>query len=214
MTVKIGLIGASGRLGKAIADLTPVTPILRTTSRKNLNCDVLIDVSSTEALLENLSAGKPIVIGTTGHVDFSPILEASKHLPIFYAANFSLGIALMHQLAKLAAEKFPSEIDLVETHRSKKKDAPSGTALALAKTVGNARIHSIRTGDVVGEHTIRFQTAEERITISHEAHSRAAFARGAIAAAHFLIGKPAGLYGMDNLLAQELPSYPYARCQN
>lgn len=201
MPIKIGLIGAGGRLGKAIADLNEVNPITRSTSRKDLDCDVLIDVSSPAALIENLSADKPIVIGTTGHLDLSPIHEAAKRLPIFYAPNFSLGIALMRKVAAEISRNFPSDIDLIETHHSQKKDAPSGTALMLAKIAPNIKIHSIRSGKVVGQHTMIFETAEERITLSHETHSREAYARGALAAAHFLIGKPPGLYSMDNLFS-------------
>ncbi len=198
---KIGLIGANGRFGKTIAALKPIIPITRDTPRDNLDCDVLIDVSSPHALEENLSAHKPIVIGTTGHPNLSAIEKAAKYLPIFYAPNFSIGIALMNKLAAEIVRCFPSDIDLIETHHSEKKDSPSGTALYLLKTLSNARIHSIRSGKIIGEHTLIFNNAEERITLSHEAHSRDAFARGALAAAHFLLGKPPGLYSMDNLFS-------------
>jgi 4-hydroxy-tetrahydrodipicolinate reductase len=99
-------------------------------------------------------------------------------------------------------------------HRRKKRDAPSGTALSLAKILPDARIHSIRSGEGMGEQTILFNNEEERLTLCHQVHSRTAYARGAIAAAQFLIGKPPGLYGMDNLLAKELSSTSYARCLN
>lgn len=201
MSIKIGLIGAQGRLGKAIAALQPVLPIARSTPRSSLDCDVLIDASSPAALLENLSANKPIVIGTTGHLDFTPIEQASKRLPIFYSPNFSIGIALLRKIGAEVARRFPSDIDLIETHHAQKKDTPSGTALQLARIAPNIRIHSLRSGKVIGEHTLIFNTAEERITLSHETHSREAYARGALAAAHFLAGKPPGLYGMDNLFA-------------
>lgn len=197
--IKIGLIGPQGRLGKTIAIMHPIFPITRTTPRSFLDCDVLIDVSSHTALIENLSANKPIVIGTTGHLNFAPIEEAAKKLPIFYSANFSLGIAILNKLARFTQKHFPSDIDIIETHRAGKKDAPSGTALELAKHLPKAKLHSIRSGNIIGEHTLIFNNEEERITLSHEAHSREAFARGALAAAHFLLGKPAGLYGMDNL---------------
>lgn len=201
MAIKIGLIGAQGRLGKAIAELQPILPITRSTPRRSLDCDVLIDVSSPAALLENLSANVPIVIGTTGHLDFTPIEQASKRLPIFYSPNFSLGIALLRKIGAEIARRFPSDIDLIETHHAQKKDTPSGTALQLAQIAPNVHIHSLRSGKVVGEHMLIFNTAEERITLSHEVHSREAYARGALAAARFLVGKPPGLYGMDNLLA-------------
>lgn len=202
MEIKIGLIGAEGRLGKAIKALHPIFPITKSTCRLSLDCDVLIDVSSPHALEENLSAKKPIVIGTTGHPDFSPIQEASKHFPIFYAANFSLGVAILQKLSRYIAKQFPSDIDLIETHHVAKKDAPSGTALQLAKNLPNAKIHSIRSGNIIGEHTLLFNTPHERITLSHEAHSREAFAKGAILAAQFLFDKEPGLYTMDNLFKE------------
>lgn len=201
MAIKIGLIGAEGRMGKAIAALHPVLPISKTTPRFPLDCDVLIDVSSHEALLDNLSARKPIVIGTTGHLNFKPIEEAAKIFPVFCSANFSLGAAILDELAKFIAKQFPADIDIIETHHTAKKDFPSGTAVHLARNLSNAKIHSIRSGNVIGEHTLIFNNAEERLTISHQTHSREAFAKGALAAARFLIGKPAGLYGMDNLFA-------------
>ena len=201
MVIKIGVIGAEGRLGRTIALLEPVVPITRTTPRLNLDCDVLIDVSSSEALLENLSANRPMVIGTTGHLDFAPIAQAAKNLPIFYTPNFSLGIALLRKIAREVATHFGGDIDLIETHHAQKKDAPSGTALALAQFLPNVNIHSIRSGKIIGEHTLIFNNGEERLTLSHEALSRETFARGALAAARFLVGKPPGLYTMDNLLA-------------
>src|SRR5690349_21487168 len=99
MNTKIGLIGA-GRLGKAIEALYPVLQVTRIMPRDCLDCDVLIDVSSHEALQENLSAKKPIVIGTTGHLDFTPIAEAAKKLPIFYSPNFSLGAAILQKMTE------------------------------------------------------------------------------------------------------------------
>jgi 4-hydroxy-tetrahydrodipicolinate reductase len=199
MAIKIGLIGAEGRMGKAISSLHPVLPITRTTPRTPLDCDILIDVSSHTALLQNLSANKPIVIGTTGHTDLAPIHEASLRLPIFFAPNFSLGAAILNKLSTLTAQYFPADIDIIETHHTQKKDAPSGLALLLAKNLPNPRIHSIRSGKIIGEHTVIFNTPEERLTLTHQAHTREVFARGALAAARFLLGKPPGLYTMDNL---------------
>lgn len=210
MQIKIGLIGAGGRMGQAINALHPTLPITRATSRKNLDCDVLIDVSSHQALLENLSANKPIVIGTTGHLDFTPIHEAAKRLPIFYASNFSLGAAILKQLSTFVARHFPSDIDLIETHHTEKKDAPSGTALHLLANLAGARVHSLRSGQTIGEHTLIFNNAEEKLTLTHQVHSREAFAKGALAAARFLMTKPPGLYTMDNLFEAALSSPSYA----
>ena len=147
-----------------------------------------------------------MVIGTTG-IDVAELKTASKSIPIFYAPNFSLGMALLKRAAAEIARSFPSEahIDLIETHHAGKKDAPSGSALSLAAAVDReVKIHSLRSGGIIGEHSLQFNTAEERIEIFHQVHTRDAFAKGALEAALFLMGKPAGLYGMDELLAGKL----------
>lgn len=212
--LKIGLIGAGGRLGKEIAAL--YKPTLSFTrdfpARPDPTIDLYLDVSDKDALSHNLSVAlslkKPLVVGTTGHLNLSSLLEASQEIPIFYAPNFSLGLALMKKLSVELAKKFHREahIDLIETHHTQKKDAPSGSALLLAKAVeqnhsSKVNIHSIRSGQTVGEHTLFFNSAEEKLTLSHEAHGRISFAKGALAAAFFLASKPPGLYGMDELLA-------------
>lgn len=217
--LKIVLIGP-GRLGHAIAVLASQDPSLkitatlcRTSERSTLSCDILIDVSLASAFAANiqwaLSLKKPIVIGTTGLSpnDHDLLLNASKYIPIFYAPNFSLGMALMRKLAALTSNHLKNaSIDLIETHHAQKKDAPSGSALALAKTIDSpVNIHSLRSGKIIGEHTLLFNTPEERITISHEAHSRDAFARGALAAVRFLSSCTPGLYGMDDLLLCHMP---------
>lgn len=204
--MKIGVIGPNGRMGKAIAALHPVDPITRTTPREALDCDVLIDVSSHKALLDNLSFGKPLVIGTTGHLSLAPIHEAAKHLPLFYAPNFSLGAALLKKTARFLSDHFPADIDLIEVHHKEKKDSPSGTALQLLADLKHAKVHSLRSGQTIGEHTLIFNAPEEKITISHQVHSREAFAKGAIAAARFLARQPPGLYTMDNLFEAALIS--------
>jgi len=211
--LKIGLIGASGRLGKEIAALhTPHACFTRTSpAYPDPQIDLYIDVSDNKALSNNidvaLKAKKPLVIGTTGHTDFSIITEAACQIPIFYTPNFSLGLALMKKVSRELAKKFHKEaqIDLIEMHHKHKKDAPSGSALLLAKIVEEnhpspVNIHPIRSGEIVGRHTLFFNTAEENITVSHEAYNRTAFAKGAVAAAFFLASKPPGLYGMDELL--------------
>lgn len=97
-----------------------------------------------------------------------------------------------------------ADIDLIETHHNQKKDLPSGTALSLEKTLRakgkTPTIHSIRSGQIVGIHELIFNTTEEKISFTHTSHSRDAFAKGALAAAAFLLKQPPGLYGMDNLL--------------
>ena len=199
MGSKIGLIGPDGRLGKIIQSMETVFPIFKQTPRTSLPCDVLIDVSTPDALLENLSANLPIVVGTTGHVDFYSIENASKKIPVFYSPNFSIGAFLLKRMAKMLSENFFSDIDIIETHDKRKKDIPSGTAIDLKKIVPSANIHSLRSGQAFGEHTLIFNSEEERLILTHQAHSRAAYAKGALLAAQYIMKKPPGLYTMDNL---------------
>lgn len=190
--------------------------------------DVLIDFShhtgTLSLLAEAEKRGLPAVIATTGHTDEEKngILRFSRNLPVFFSANTSVGVALMARLVRETASLLPqAEIEIIETHHSRKLDAPSGTALMLADSIREARpdlhphtgrtghqkrdpaeigIHSVRIGNVVGRHEVMFSTGSETVTITHEAHSRTLFAQGAIAAAEFLIGKPAGLYTMKDVL--------------
>ena len=167
---------------------------------------------------------KPLIIATTGQTEeeLKMIREASEKIPVFFAANYSLGVALLIELAKKTAAMMPdAEIEIVEMHHDRKLDAPSGTALAIANAIkevradaefktgrsGNGKrtpqeigIHAVRMGNIVGVHEVLVGTQNQTITLKHEAHSRALFAEGALAAAGFLIGKPAGLYNMKNLI--------------
>lgn len=179
------------------------------------NCDVVLDFSSAEAIEEicrvALEHRQPLVIGTTAH---SPahrdlIEEAAKSLAIVFASNFSVGVNALFWLTRRAAEILGSEFDLeiVETHHRTKKDAPSGTAKTLAQILNEARkldgqvaIQSIREGDVVGDHTVIFAGAGERLELTHRASSRETFAKGALNAARWVIDKPPGLYSMQDVL--------------
>ena len=167
------------------------------------------------------------MIATTGQTDEerAKVAEAAKTVPIFFAANYSVGVALLIKLAKqTAAVMKDAEIEIVEMHHDRKVDAPSGTALAIGRALQEVRpeatlvtgrsgmgkrtkeeigIHAIRMGNVVGTHEVIVGTNNQTITLKHEAHSRALFAEGALAAAEFLIGKPAGLYDMNALLAMD-----------
>lgn len=197
--------------------------------------DALIDFSSPNGLSERLAfseaRGLPLVLGATGYSeeDGFAIAASSKRVPIFRSGNFSLGIGLLMRLVKEAAavlEGFDAEI--VERHHNQKKDAPSGTALMLASSVeaGSSHemtrvysrqgmvgargtheigIHAVRGGTLVGEHEVMFAGEDEVVTLSHSAGSRKIFANGALRAAHWLLGKPCGLYGMDDLLASLVP---------
>ena len=193
--------------------------------------DVVIDFSAPSATLplakRCAELGLPLVVGTTG---FEPEqrreLEAlSATIPIFISANFSKAVNLLFRLAGEAAKALGNEadIEIVERHHRFKQDAPSGTALKIADVVakaigshdfvhgrsgqtgerprGQIGVHALRTGDNPGEHTIVFGLMGECLEISHRALNRDGFARGAIDAAKFLAGKPAGLYTMDDLLS-------------
>jgi 4-hydroxy-tetrahydrodipicolinate reductase len=170
--------------------------------------DLFIDASLPSGLSSRLALAIhsrcPIVIGTTGFTDADNELlkQAASQIPVFHACNFSIGMALMQRLARDTSRIFPSaHVDLIETHRSQKKDLPSGSALLLAQSIQQpVKIHSIRSGHVIGDHTLFFNTPDERLTLTHEAHSRDAFARGALEAAAFLITQKPGLYNMDSLL--------------
>ena len=193
-----------------------------------LEIDCIIDFSHHSATPEILAFAKerriPAVIATTGHTDgeIAEIFEAAKEIPIFFSANMSLGVALLVELAKSAAAAMPdADIEIVEKHHNRKLDAPSGTALMLANAIKEARpetyakvgrsgqgkrekneigIHAIRMGNTVGEHEVILATQNQTVTIKHEAHSRALFAEGAIAAAAFIVDCDAGLYDMNSLI--------------
>lgn len=179
------------------------------------SCDVVIDFSAPEATAEicrvDAEHGKPLVIGTTGlsAAQKDSITAAARAVPIVYAANFSIGVnalfALSRQAAKSLGENF--DIEIIETHHRTKKDAPSGTAKRLAEILeetrgakGSVAVHSLRAGDIVGDHQIIFAGPGERLELIHRAASRETFARGALQAARWVIGKPAGLYSMEDVL--------------
>lgn len=193
--------------------------------------DCIIDFShhsGTEALLRYAVEKKlPVVLATTGHTEEEKALiaAAAENIPLFLSANMSLGVALLVELAKMTAKTFPeADIEIIEAHHNRKLDAPSGTALMLAEAIravregarfvfgrsGQAKrereeigIHAVRMGNVVGEHEVIVGTDTQTIRLKHEAHSRSLFAEGAMAAAAFLIGKPAGTYDMQSMICAE-----------
>lgn len=171
--------------------------------------------------------GLPVVIATTGYSQdqIAKIREAAQQIPVFFSFNMSLGVNLMAALAKKAAEVLGGQFDIeiVEKHHNQKIDAPSGTALMLAdainETLGNTEkyvydrhaqrmkrtrheigLHSVRGGTIVGEHEIIFAGHDEVLSLKHQAMSKEIFAVGALNAARFLPGKPAGLYDMSQLV--------------
>ena len=202
-------------------------------------CDVIIDFSSRDGLAERLGFAKtynlPFVLATTGFSasDQTRIDETVKTIPIFQAANLSLGANLLKTLCVFAQRALGQNFDteIAEYHHREKKDAPSGTAMMIAEALRKAKemqcgtkirfsygrngtnssrnkneigIHSVRGGTIAGTHEAIFAGNDETIVIRHEAQSRKIFALGAIEAARFLIGKAAGKYGMEDLLREKI----------
>ena len=202
-------------------------------SALSVDADVIIDFSNPAVLDSMLAYALekkvPCVICTTGYNDKQKekIKAASKEIPVFCSGNMSLGINLIIELAKKAAAVFGEDFDIeiVEQHHNQKLDAPSGTALMIADAVKEVRteseyvydrhayrkkrdkkeigIHSVRGGNIVGEHEIIFAGTDEVLTISHSARSKTVFAVGAVNAAVFLSGKAPGMYDMSHLLASK-----------
>jgi 4-hydroxy-tetrahydrodipicolinate reductase len=222
--VRVLLVGSKGRMGKTIVDLARSDPRIDIVAQCDLgdaiepamkNSDVVIDFSQAGAAEEICQAAlqhrQSLVIGTTGH---SPeqrrtIKKAAESLPIVFASNFSIGVNALFELTRRAGEILGREFapEISEAHHRMKKDAPSGTAKTLAEILKRARktddqipTQSIREGEVVGDHTVIFSGPGERLELTHRASSREIFARGALRAAEWILGKPAGLYSMQDVL--------------
>ena len=192
------------------------------------SCDVLIDFTRPDGTLANLKHARAMVIGTTGFSDSEKktIADAAKRIPIVMAANFAVGVNATYKLAETAARVLGDayDVEIIEAHHKHKVDAPSGTALELGRIVAQALgrkldavhgrsgepgarpakeigFHSIRGGDIVGEHTVVFAGAGERVEVTVRSQSRLTYAQGALRAAKWLKGKPAAkLYGMADVL--------------
>lgn len=177
--------------------------------------DVFVDFTAPEATEVNLDYvaryKKPLVLGTTGldGVQLKKIEEVSKVVPIVFSPNMSIGVNVLFSILPELAKRLGSDygIEIVEAHHRAKKDAPSGTAKKFGQILANAvnkeiPTHSIRLGDIVGDHTIIFCGNSERIEIKHQAHSRDLFALGALKAAKWIVGKPVGLYSMQDVLGR------------
>jgi 4-hydroxy-tetrahydrodipicolinate reductase len=194
------------------------------------DAEVIVDFSEpggTNALCDAaMKVNIPLVIGTTGHSagQRDKIESTAKKLPIVLAANFSVGVNalfwLTEQAARILGQSF--DLEIVEMHHRSKKDAPSGTAKTLADILQRARptsrlrhgregnvgeresaeigIHAVRGGDIIGDHTVLFAGNGERLELTHRAASRETFARGALRAAHWIIGRRPGLYNMRDVL--------------
>ena len=239
--IHIGICGALGRMGKEIELCLKddKEAILGFAFDKGAKLDELFEKSSviidfsvpnaTKALLEFArTSPKPLVIGTTGldEKTLELMQNASVAMPVFYATNMSLGVAVLNHLAKQAATLLKGfDIEITEMHHRHKKDAPSGTAMTLAQNVASARnldlkkvrvsgrdgiigerksdeiaVMSLRGGDIVGKHTIGFYENGEFLELSHTATSRATFAKGAITIAKWLCSQEAGYYTMSDFL--------------
>ena len=209
--IRISLIAPDGRMGKAIA--SAVAEDSRFAIDQD-HGDVLVDFSAPAALESSLeqavSAGIPILIGTTGLDEAADqrIVAASQRVAVLRAANTSLGVALLADLVERAAKALGPEWDvqIAEIHHRMKVDAPSGTALMLGKLAEAASARSVgyaslRGGTVAGDHDVMFLGPDERLILSHRAENRMIFARGALAAAAFVAGKPAGLYSMRDVIS-------------
>jgi 4-hydroxy-tetrahydrodipicolinate reductase len=227
----------TGRDAGALAGADPTGVSLGPEPSPLPKADVAIDVSTAEAcpgFCERAAAqGIPSVVATTGlSTEGRAALErAAERVPILVAPNLSTGVALLTRLVREAARALGTEADIevVEAHHSRKRDAPSGTALALATAAAHARgqapaqtlrhgragcspggrppgeigLHAVRAGDIVGEHTVTLAFGNERLELVHRAHDRTVFARGGLRAAAFLAeGPPPGIYGPEDALAR------------
>ena len=194
--------------------------------------EVVIDFSEPESTMAWLSLARehklPMVIGTTGLTEsqLAEVADAASAIPLVHSANMSVGVNLLLKLVGQVALALGRDydIEIAETHHRFKTDAPSGTAIALARSIcdaldkeygqtvvlgrggrcprkgGEIGIHAVRIGDTVGEHTVCFGNLGETISLGHSAHTRETFARGALRAARWVIGKPPRLYDMQDVL--------------
>lgn len=209
MKFPIKILGKNGKMGKALQQVIQDESSLIVTDNIDL-ASVIIDFSSPEFLEKNLSKildqKIPLVSGTTGlnEKQYKALIEAAKIIPVFYSENFSLGIYLLQKLIEQTKKAFPcSKASIYEEHHCQKKDAPSGTALRLKRQLDETDhpvdISYARQGNIIGKHSIRLETKHETISISHTAHSKDLFAKGAVTAAKFLLNQPIGFYSMEDL---------------
>jgi len=226
--IRISLFAPNGRMGKAIAAAVAENSAFAIDQdHGDVLVDFSAPAALQASLDRAVSANVPILVGTTGLDDLAGrrIDEAAKSIAVLRAANTSLGIALLAELVARAAEVLGPEwdIEIAETHHRMKADAPSGTALILGHAAARGRgadfeaeaarsgtglsrkpgaigFASLRGGTVAGEHDVKFLGPNEQLILSHRAENRMIFARGALAGARFLVGKPAGLYSMHDVI--------------
>ena len=227
--IRIALFAPDGRMGRAIAQAAEEDRgFAIDNDNGDLLVDFSAPAALQSSLERALAAGVPILIGTTGLDSAADkrIEQAAKTVAVLRAANTSLGVAVLSELVERAARALGPDwdIEIAEMHHRLKADAPSGTALALGEAAAKGRgtamkaergrdgtglareegaigFASLRGGTVAGEHDVVFAGTDERLILSHRAENRMIFARGALAAARFLVGKPAGLYSMRDVIA-------------
>jgi 4-hydroxy-tetrahydrodipicolinate reductase len=226
-----GLIEAETRAGGSVRFRDRVLAIA--TALPEVDRAVLVEFSVPEATVahvrEAVARGWPAVVGTTGlsAAHRAELERAARAIPVVLAANMSVGLNLLAALVRRASAALgeSADVEIVEMHHNRKQDAPSGSALYLARSVneglgrpaeaglvhgrsgtpgtrpkGEIGIHALRGGDVIGDHTVVFALAGERLELTHRAHTREAFARGAVRAAKFAAGARPGLHGMEKVL--------------
>jgi len=226
--IRLSLVAPNGRMGQAIAAAVAENPgFALDQDHGDVLVDFSAPAALQASLDRAISGAIPILIGTTG-LDSSAdgqIAEAAKQIAVLRAANTALGVNLLAELVERAARVLGTgwDIEIAETHHRAKTDTPSGTALMLGQAAGRGRgtelksergrdgtglkreagaigYASLRGGTVAGDHDVLFLGPDERVILSHRAESRMIFARGALAAARFLVGKPAGLYSMRDVI--------------
>jgi len=227
--IRISLFAPNGRMGKAIAFAAADDPSFEIDDdHGDVLVDFSAPAALQASLDRAISAGVPILLGTTGlrETDDQLIEAAAKDIAVLRASNTSLGVALLTELVERTAQTLgPSwDIEILESHHRNKADAPSGTAISLgeaaargrraalvsergrsgtglSRDVGAVGFSSVRGGTVAGDHDVMFLGQDERLILSHRAESRMIFARGALAAARFLVGQPPGLYSMRDVIS-------------
>jgi len=175
--------------------------------------DVFVDFTVPEATEANLEYvgkyKKALVLGTTGlsEAQLKKVEDLSRAVPVVFSPNMAIGVNVLFTMLPQIANRLGPDysIEIVEAHHKQKKDSPSGTAKKMMEVLGEATkreipAHSVRLGDIVGDHTVIFCGNSERIEIKHQAHTRDLFALGALKAAKWIANKPAGLYSMQDVL--------------
>lgn len=226
--IRISLFAPNGRMGRAIAAaVAENSDFAIDEDHADVLIDFSAPSALQASLDRAIASAIPILVGTTGLDDFADrrIAAASKEIAVLRAANTSLGVALLSDLVERAASVLGPEwdIEIVEMHHRQKADAPSGTALAFGDAAARGRsskmkaergrdgtnlkreegaigFASLRGGTVAGDHDVIFAGPEERLILSHRAENRMIFARGALAGAKFLVGQPAGIYSMRDVV--------------